>query len=143
MPASPPAALSPADHARAVLLAAETVAVLGASSRPERAAFYVPAYLAAQGYQIRSVRPGGGARMHGGPVFGSLGDISENIDVLNIFRRSEALMDHLPEVLALAPGTVWLPLGVRAPAPFAAALAEAGIGLIEDRCMKIDHGLLR
>jgi hypothetical protein len=121
---------------------ARTVVVLGASTRPSRAAFYVPAYLAGQGYQIRSVRPGGTGQLHGGPVVSALGEIADPVDVLNVFRRADALPEHLPEILALAPRVVWLPTGIVAPADFAAALAEAGIGLIQDRCMMVEHRIL-
>jgi predicted CoA-binding protein len=121
---------------------ARTVAVLGASSRRSRAAFYVPAYMAAQGYRILSVRPGATGQLHGGPVLSAISEISEPVDVLNVFRRAEHLSGHLPEILALAPTVVWLPTGIVAPSEFAAALAEAGIGLIQDRCMMVEHRLL-
>ncbi len=128
---------------RAVLLNARQVVILGASTRPERAAYYVPAYLAAHGFKVISVRPGGRGRLHGGPVLSSLAEIDQDVDVLNIFRRADALSGHIAEVVALHPKTVWLPTGVRAPAAFREAMATHGIGLIENRCMMVDHGMLR
>lgn len=126
---------------KAVLAAHTRVAVLGASTRPSRAGFYVPRYLAANGYRIFPVNPDHvGERLGDAPFVARLGDLAEPVEIVEVFRRPDALMDHLPEILALdpLPAVVWLQAGIRHPA-FASALADAGIGVVQDRCMLVDH----
>lgn len=125
---------------RRVLEEARTVAVLGASDRHDRAAWYVPDAVARAGYTIIPVRPQGGV-LHGRPCAHSLDEITESVDIVNIFRRTEALPEHLPELLRLLPKVVWLPYDVSG-AALLPALTAAGIDLIEDRCMKVDLQLL-
>lgn len=130
----------------AVLRAARTVAVLGAHPERSRPAFYVPAYLHSQGMRILPVNPAQAGRSQWGEtVVAHLLDLSpqgvpEGIDVLDVFRRSDAIADHVAEILAMPvrPRCVWLQSGVRDDKS-AARLAAAGLDVVQDRCMLADH----
>jgi len=118
---------------------AHTIAVLGASSRPDRPAFFVPDYLYRAGYRILPVNPAQvGQRLWGEPVVGSLGELHQDIDVLDVFRRSEVLFEHLDDILQAKPKLVWLQSGIRNDA-FAARLEAAGIAVVQDRCLMVEH----
>ncbi|TFU25211.1 CoA-binding protein [Thermus tengchongensis] len=124
---------------KAYLERARTIAVLGAHKDPLRPAHYVPKYLFEQGYRLLPVNPRfRGEELFGTKVVGSLGEILEPVDILDIFRPPEALMGHLEEVLALRPGMVWLQSGIRHPA-FEAALRQAGLLVVADRCLMVEH----
>lgn len=126
---------------RARLAAARRVAVLGAHHEAHRPAFYVPEYLHGQGYAILPVNPAlVGQTLWGQPVAASLASWRGGFDVVDVFRRSDALPAHLPELLdACAPGAlVWLQSGIRNDA-VAAALSAAGLDVVQDRCMLADH----
>jgi predicted CoA-binding protein len=126
---------------RRVLAEARTVAVLGAKDRPGEPAFYVPAYLAAQGYRIRAVNPElHGRSVHGTPAVDRLGALEERVDVVEVFRAPGNLPGHAEEILAMEPrpAAVWLQLGIRHSA-VAERLARAGIRVVQDRCMMPEH----
>ncbi|MFT7521741.1 MAG: putative CoA-binding protein, partial [Kiritimatiellia bacterium] len=98
-----PEIIDPAQAAQR-LQQAHTIAVLGASSKPHRAGFYVGEYLFQQGYRVIPVNPKlVGTQMWGEIVRGSLNELDEPIDMVDAFRRSVLLADHLPELLALKP----------------------------------------
>ncbi|MEZ5331726.1 MAG: CoA-binding protein [Thermoanaerobaculia bacterium] len=129
---------------REVLSSARTVAVLGAHVEPGKPAFYVPDYLASQGYRILPVNPGFvGRSQWGEPFRASLAEIGEPVDLVDVFRRAEHLPGHLDDILALdpRPRTVWLQLGIRHPA-VAARLVEAGIDVVQDLCTMAEHRAL-
>jgi predicted CoA-binding protein len=124
-----------------VLREGKTVAVLGAKLAPREPAHYVPAYLHARGYRILPVNPiYAGETMLGETVVGTLADLSEPADVIEIFRRPEYLPGHAREILALPwrPRAVWFQLGIRHDGA-AAQLASAGIDVVQDRCMMPEH----
>jgi uncharacterized protein len=126
---------------RLILQKARSVAVLGAKSHPAEPAWYVPAYLAARGYRILPVNPRlAGEVVHGAKVVRSLADLSEPVDVVEVFRRPQFLPGHAEEILALAevPGVVWFQLGIRS-AEAAQRLAQAGVRVVQDRCMMPEH----
>lgn len=124
---------------KAYLERARTIAVLGAHKDPLRPAHYVPKYLFEQAYRLLPVNPRfRGEELLGVKVVGSLGEILEPVDILDVFRPPEALMGHLEEVLALRPGMVWLQSGIRHPA-FEAALRQAGLLVVADRCLMVEH----
>lgn len=130
------------DELRAVLAAARTFAVLGAHPEPEKAAHYVPRFLHRRGLRVIPVNPVyAGRELWGETVRGSLAEVDEAVDVLDVFRRAEALPAHLEEILALAPGLVWLQLDIRHD-EVAAALLAAGIDVVQDRCLMVDHDRL-
>lgn len=125
----------------AILREAETVAVLGAKANPGEPAHYVPAYLSKHGYRICPVNPRfAGQRLHDAPTVARLEALSEGTDVIEIFRRPEYLLGHADEILALPwrPKAVWFQLGIRNDAA-AEKLAQAGIRVVQDRCMMPEH----
>lgn len=129
------------DGVRVALETARVVAVLGAHSDPARAACYVPAYLAAHGYRVVPVNPRlVGQSLWNEPVRATLAEIAEPVDVVDVFRPSDRVLDHVDEILAMTPlpKTVWLQLGVRSDAA-AARLIGAGIDVVQDLCMLIEH----
>jgi uncharacterized protein len=124
-----------------ILTEARTVAVLGAKPGPSEAAHYVPAYLREHGYRIRPVNPRfAGQRLHDAVTVARLDALSEEADVIEVFRRPEYLGGHADEILALPwrPKVVWFQLGIRND-DAAEKLAQAGIRVVQDRCMMPEH----
>jgi predicted CoA-binding protein len=118
-----------------------TIAVLGATNDRSRPAYYVPAYLRSRGYLVQGVNPIlEGEELFGEPVAASLADLPQPADVIDVFRRPAFLPGHATEILALPwkPAVVWFQLGIRNDAA-ARRLAEAGIHVVQDRCMMPDH----
>jgi hypothetical protein len=127
-----------------VLEACSTIAVLGAHVESAKPSRYVPDYLATQGYRLLPVNPVFlGEEAWGAPFVARLADLGEPVDVVEVFRRSEHLASHLPDILAMRPlpRVVWLQLGVRDDG-FAARLVAAGIDVVQDRCMLAEHRAL-
>ncbi len=128
-------------HARAVLQAAKTIAVVGAHPQQSRAAFYVPDYLASVGYRVLPVNPSfAGRELFGATAVANLADLEEPVDLVDVFRRSDAVLDHVDEVLSMAPlpKVVWLQLGI-INGEAAARWRAAGIDVIQNRCTLADH----
>ena len=126
---------------RTRLMAANSVAVLGAHTKPERPATYVPAYLHQQGLEVWSVNPTKvGEPSLGRAFLGALTDVSGPVDFVDVFRRSDQLMGHLDEILNMQPRPplVWLQLGIENLA-FAEALSKHGIDVVQNRCTLADH----
>jgi predicted CoA-binding protein len=124
-----------------ILREARTVAVLGAKAWPAEPAHYVPAYLAREGYRILPVNPTLiGTVILGERVVATLADLPAPVDVIEVFRRPVYLPGHAAEILALTwrPSAVWFQLGIRNDAA-AACLAQAGIRVVQDRCMMPEH----
>jgi len=130
---------------RALLESARVVAVLGAHTEMSRPACYVPAYLYANGYRVVPVNPEClGQTIWGEPFRAALGEIDEAIDVVDVFRPGGEVAAHVDEILAMAlrPKAVWLQLGVRDDAS-AGRLVEAGVDVVQDRCMLREHRRLQ
>lgn len=129
---------------RHVLNRVKTVAIAGASPKDVRPSYFVLRYLLAKGYDAYPVNPGhAGREILGRPTFASLADIPVVIDMVDIFRGSEAAAGIVDEALALdpLPKVIWMQLGVRNDE--AAAKAEAaGLTVVMDRCPKIEYGRL-
>jgi len=124
-----------------ILREARTVAVLGAKAQPSAPAYYVPAYLAHQGYRILPVNPTlTGRPIHDTMTVAVLADLAGPVDVVDVFRRPEYLPGHAAEILSLPwkPAVVWFQLGIRNDAA-AERLARAGIRVVQDRCMMPEH----
>lgn len=127
-----------------ILAEARTIAVLGAKAEAGEPAYYVPAYLAAQGYRILAVNPHlRGRSVHGVPAVDSVADLREPVDVVEVFRAPEHLAAHAEEILAMRtpPRVVWFQLGIRNDTA-AQRLARAGIRVVQSRCMMPEHGRL-
>ncbi|WP_337868411.1 CoA-binding protein [Meiothermus sp.] len=121
------------------LVSARTIAVLGAHPNPNKAAFYVPDYLGRKGYRLFPVNPVyAGQELWGQTVVRKLTDLGEPIDIVDVFRRSEALPDHLEEILAARPKLVWLQSGILNDS-FAETLRQAGIQVVQNRCLMVVH----
>ena len=116
------------------------IAVLGAHHDASRPAFYVPDYLYGRGYQILSVNPGlVGVQLWGEPVRATLPEVGA-VEMVNVFRRGESLMAHLPEILAMhpLPRVVWLQSGIFN-REFAAVLEGRGVEVVQDRCALVER----
>jgi predicted CoA-binding protein len=124
---------------RELLDRTRTIAVVGASADPWRPSFGVTAYLARAGYRIIPVNPTAvGKSLHGEPFRASLRDLGERTDLVNVFRRPDFVLGVIDEALAIGAPAVWLQLGIRHPsAPERAA--AAGIALVMDRCISVEH----
>lgn len=127
---------------RELLRTSRRIAVVGLSPRPERPSHGVAAYLQRSGYTIVPVNPCGGSIL-GEPVHSTLAEAAAagRIDVVDVFRRSDALPALAPEIVAVRPRLAWFQLGVK-DAGAARALRAAGIPLVMDRCLAVDHQLL-
>ncbi len=131
-------------HIRGILDSVKTVAVVGASPKEDRPSMFVVKYLSERGYRVFPINPGhAGKKILGTSFYAKLSDIPEPIDMIDVFRASEAIPRVLDEVLALSPlpKVFWMQLGIRNDE--AAARAEAaGMTVIMDRCPKIEYGRL-
>jgi predicted CoA-binding protein len=123
----------------AIIRTARRIAVVGLSDDPFRPSHSVAAYLQRAGYEIVGVHPGGGTVLgvHRYPDLAAAAATGP-VDIVDIFRRSAAIPDLLPALLALRPRLVWMQLGVEH-APTARALEAAGIAVIQDLCLAVEH----
>lgn len=128
------------------LLDAETIAVIGCSTTAGKAAHDVPAYLQRQGYRVIPVNPFADEVL-GEPAYDELAEVEEDVDLVNVFRPSE----EVPEILDAVreryanrgdAAAAWLQLGISHDDAAAAAEAD-GIEVVQDRCIKVEHGRLR
>lgn len=119
-----------------------TIAVVGIKDGADDDAFRVPAYMQRHGYRILPVSPKL-ARVLGEPCVASLRDLGVPADLVNLFRAPRHLPAHVDEILALAPlpFAVWFQLGIRHEES-AARLAAAGVRVVQDRCLMVDHARL-
>ena len=121
-----------------LLTTARTIAMVGASDRPDRPSNGVMKFLQGHGYKVFPVNPTiTGEQVHGEYVWRELAQIGEPIDIVDIFRRAEAAGDAVDDAIAVGAKAVWLQLGVINPE--AAERAEAaGLEVVMDRCPKIE-----
>jgi uncharacterized protein len=126
---------------RGILQRSRTIALVGYSANPARPSAIVGQFLHDQGYHVIAVNPGLVGQMAlGGPVYGALADIPDRVDMVDIFRASDAVPDIVQAALARWSdlGVIWLQLGVSHPQ--AEALARArGVDVVADRCPKIEY----
>ena len=132
----------PDDLIRLILKSTKTIAMVGASANEVRPSWLVLKYLLGRGYRMFPVNPGlAGTEILGAKVYGSLAEVPEPLDMVEIFRNSEAADGIVDEALALdpLPKVIWMQLSVRNDA--AAARAQArGVQVIMNRCPKIEYG---
>jgi uncharacterized protein len=126
------------DFLRAILASARTIAVVGASPRPQRPSHGVMRYLQGQGYRTIPVNPfAAGGTILGERCYAALAEIPEPVDLVDIFRRSAAAGAAVDGAIAIGAKAVWMQLGVIDVA--AAARAEArGLKVVMDRCPAIE-----
>jgi uncharacterized protein len=126
------------EEIKTILRNYHVVAVVGLSPKPERASHQVAQYLKEHGYRIVPVNPGQ-KEILGEKCYRSLSDISFPIEVVDIFRNVEAIPAIVDEAIAIGAKVVWMQQGLVEPAS-ARKARDAGLQVIMDRCMKIDHG---
>lgn len=119
-----------------------TIAVVGLSPKPHRASFDVARYMQANGYRIIPVNPNA-AEVLGEKAYSTLAEAAqhEKIDLVNCFRNSEDIPPVVDEAIAIGAKAVWMQLGI-ANAQAAAKAEEAGLLVVQDHCIKIDHRVL-
>jgi uncharacterized protein len=133
------------DAVRELLEQTKTIAVLGI--KPEthagQPAFYVPKYMADRGYEVIPVPVyyPEVTEILGKPVYRDLTKVPGEIDLLNVFRRSEDIAKHTLEILQKRPKAVWFQLGIRND-DVAEKLADAGIKVVQDLCLMVEHRAL-
>jgi uncharacterized protein len=121
----------------------KTIAVLGIKpdSHADQPAHYVPAHMAAAGFEIIPVPVyyPEVTEILGEKVYRKLTDIGRPIDMVNVFRRPNDILPHVDEIIAAKPKSVWFQLGIRNDEA-AKRFAEAGIKVVQDRCLMVEEG---
>ena len=129
-------------YIRDILAHNRTIAMVGASANASRPSYFAMKYLKQKGYRVIPVNPGqAGKEILGETVYASLAEIEEKVDIVDIFRSSDAALGITREAIAIGAQVVWMQIGVRNDA--AARLAEeAGLHVVMNRCPKIEYGRL-
>ncbi len=129
------------DFLRQVLTRTKTIAVVGMSANPVRPSYYVGRYLGLKGYRVIPVNPGlAGQELLGETVYADLAEIPDDVDMVDVFRRSEAVPPIVDTALQRWPDlqTIWMQIGVTHPEAAAKAKAR-GVDVIQNRCPKIEY----
>ena len=130
------------DFIRDILRNTHTIALVGASPNWNRPSYFVMKYLQRKNYRVIPVNPGAvGQEILGEPVVASLADITEPVDMVDIFRNSEAAGAITDEAIAVGAKSVWMQIGVRNDAA-AERATKAGLKVVMDRCPKIEYSRL-
>ena len=130
------------DEIRKILEGARTVAVVGLSKKPERDSYRVAEYLKHKGYKIIPINPAyAGEEILGERVKASIEEVDEKVDIMDVFRKSEAVPEIAEAAIKKKIPVVWLQLGI-VHEEAARKMEQAGIKVVMDRCMKIEHGKL-
>ena len=126
---------------KALLEHTRTIAVLGIKAGEHEDAFRVPRYMQRHGYAIRPVSPKL-SEVLGERAVASVGELAGPVDMLNVFRAPHHIAGHVEEILAMPqrPKSVWLQLGIAHPST--AKLEAAGIAVVEDLCLMVEHARL-
>src|SRR6266581_7333445 len=134
--------ISDSERIRELLLDTRTIAVLGIKTEAQagQPAFYVPSYMQNAGFKIIPVPVyyPEVTTILGERVYRKLAYIPVEVDMVNVFRRPQDIPPHLEDILAKKPKSVWLQLGISHDA-VAEELAKAGIKVVQDRCLMVDH----
>jgi uncharacterized protein len=129
-------------YIRDILARHRTIAMVGASANPSRPSYFAMKYLKEKGFRVIPINPGqAGKELLSEPVYASLSEIAEPVDIVDIFRSSDAAHAITRDAIKIGAKVVWMQLGVRNDA--AARLAEdAGLQVVMNRCPKIEYGRL-
>lgn len=132
----------PDAYIRQILSRVKRIAIVGASANEVRPSFFVTKYLIAKGFEVFPVNPGVAPReIAGRMTYATLADVPQPVDMVDIFRASDAVPGIVDEAIAIGAQVVWMQLGVRH--DDAAAKAEAaGLQVVMNRCPKIEYGRL-
>ena len=135
-----------ADDIARIVRECRRIAVLGVKTEAQRdqPAFYVPEYMATAGYDIVPVPVyyPDVIRILDRPVYRTVAGVPPPVDMVNVFRRPKDVPAHVDDILAARPRVVWLQLGIRHEQA-AEAFARAGIQVVQDRCLLVEHRRLR
>lgn len=121
-----------------LLMQAKTIAIVGMSDRPERDSYAVARFLQRHGYRIIPVNPNLRGPVLGEVPYASLRDVKEHIDIVDVFRRPEFVPAVVEDAIAVGADAVWMQLGVVNEAA-ARRARQAGLTVVMDRCMAIEH----
>lgn len=134
------------EQIRELLKNTKTIAVLGIKTEAQsfQPAYYVPQYMASAGFKIIPVPVyyPDATEILNQKVYRKLADIPGEVDLVNIFRRSQDVPPHVDDILAKKPKAVWMQSGIRYD-PTAEILAKAGIKVVQDLCLMVEHRALR
>lgn len=120
-----------------ILTSSKTIAVVGLSDKPDRDSYRVAAYLQSHGYRIIPVNPAVQTVL-GERSYASVSEIPEKVDVVDIFRKPEAVGPVVEDAISAGAKVIWMQLGV-VNEPAAEVARAAGLRVIMDRCMKVEH----
>ena len=126
---------------RTILRRTKTVALVGVSANPVRPSYFVARYLSLKGFDVIPVNPAyAGERLFGATTVSDLSEIEGPVDMVDIFRRSEAVPEIVEQALSQVKGlqTIWMQIGVAHPEAAARTRAQ-GIDVIQNRCPKIEY----
>ena len=128
---------------RTILEEAKTIAVVGCSNKPDRTSYMVAEAMQNAGYRIIPVNPViAGETVLGEKVVSALTDITEPVDIVNVFRKSEDVLPVAEDAVKIHPKVLWLQQGIVNEE--AAKLAKQnGMEVIMDHCIKVDHAILK
>lgn len=124
-------------HIGEILSKSKVIAVVGLSDNEKRASYQVASYLLEQGYTIIPVNPNI-AEWKGIKAYPSLADVRGNVDIIDIFRKSEFVSDIVDEAITLGASVIWMQLGI-VDEEAAERARNAGLSVVMDRCLKIEH----
>ena len=134
-------AITDMEELRKIYEDTKTIAVVGASENPRKAAHTIPRYLQREGFRIIPVNPKGGEIL-GEKVYASLRDLKEPIDVVDVFRPSEETPDVARDAVAVGAKVLWLQEGISSEEAEGIA-SEGGLKVVMDRCMGETHYQLK
>lgn len=121
-----------------ILNGTRTIALVGASNKPDRPSYGVMQFLLSRGYRVMPVNPGlAGQTIHAQRVLATLGDLPEKPDMVDIFRRSEEVGPIVEQAIALGAKSIWMQLGVINDEA-AAKARKAGLDVVMDHCPAIE-----
>ena len=132
------------DEIRELLRNTKTIAVVGIKMEAHQPAYYVPGYMQSAGFEIIPVPVyyPDATEILGEKVYRSLVEIPEEVDLVNIFRRSHDVPKHTNDILAKKPKAVWMQSGIYNN-EVAETLAKAGIKVVQNACLMVEHRALR
>lgn len=121
-----------------ILKHSKNIAVLGMSDKPARISREIALFLKRKGFNVAGVNPmARSEEVDGIKIYHSLGDVPFEIDIVDVFRRSEAIAEIIPDVLKVKPKVLWLQSGIFNDEAVAPAI-QAGIETIQDRCIMVE-----
>lgn len=128
------------DELRSILETARVIAVVGHSDKPHRTSYRIANYLRGVGFKVYAVNPTV-SQIDGERCYASLAEVPEPIDIVDVFRRAEHLSGVVDEAIAVGAKVVWGQLGV-VDVDAARKAEAAGLQVVMDRCIKVDHQML-